>query len=578
MTDHFFSLPDPSATSRAVEAVESLSDGILAIDRNLTVIYMNPAAARLTGWSWQEALGRPASEVFRTVGGTNQLALSAVVEAVLKDDRERSLPLDTVLIRRDGVKLPIEDAISPVHDRLGAVAGAVINFRNASLARILLLKAVHQAHHDPLTDLPNRMILEDRIGQAIASLSRHPHLIGLLYLDLDGFKAINDSRGHGVGDAVLRAVARRLKGVVRGSDTVCRLGGDEFVILLPELPSPEALMSLADLVLASMRMPILVDGETLNLTASIGAVLQKRRHLCAGELLQEGDAAMYAAKQAGGNRVHSQTSATSSFLHRSINLEAALCRALTSEEFRLLYQPQVDLETGRICGVEALLRWQTPDGKLLTPSSFIPVAERSELIIPIGQWVLKEAIRQQVLWRDDGFPEIMMSVNVSPMELRQPGYYSHLESIIQQAGANPGCALLELTESVLRLQTEEKRALFSSLKKTGIRLGIDDFGIGYSNLAYIRDFPIDVIKINSSFIADCTSQQQDASLVRAIINMGRSLHKGVIAEGIETKEQMEFLKGSHCRQGQGYYFSPPITAEALSAVLAEPNLMQTFTG
>ena len=569
MAEEAYINPNPAPISKAVEAVESIGDGVMTVDLDRNVQYLNPAAVRLTGWSAQDAIGQPVSRVFQIMNGETKATLTLPLEDVMDSDEERGLPPGALLTNKNGVELPIEDSISPIHDDTGSVTGAVISFRNASLARILLLKALHQAHHDPLTDLPNRLILEDRISQAIASLQRRPHLIGLLLLDLDNFKQINDTRGHAAGDSVLRAVARILRSAVRGSDTVCRLGGDEFVVLLPEIQDAEDLRTVSDHILGSIQKPIPIDGGPLMLTASIGAILQENDRTSVGDLLRNADAAMYAAKQTGGNRVHTLAPSAPIHAHHGKDLESELCRALEFNEFRLYYQPQVNLRTGEICGAEALLRWKRSDGELIPPLSFIPVAERSELIIPIGQWVLREATRQQSAWRQHGFSDMTISTNVSPVELRDEDYVKHLDSVFQGSALNPSCSLLEITESVLLMQSEEKSSILSAIRLRGLRLGIDDFGIGYSNLAYIRNFPIDVIKIDKSFIADCTSNQQDASLVRAMISMARTLNKGVIAEGVETQEQLAFLRDSGCFQGQGFYFSPPLPADEFTALLAK---------
>ena len=566
-----FDLSKDARARTAVRVMDSLSEGVISVDRDSSITFMNPAAARLTGWTINDAVGVSVSEVFRIVNGATKERQGPLLQTVMESNEVRILPPSSVLVRKDSTEIPIEASIDPIHDESGTVVGAVISFRDASLARVLLLKALHRALHDPLTDLPNRLLLEDRIGQALSSLQRRPHLMAVLFLDIDNFKKINDVRGHTAGDSVLRGIARRLSNAVRGSDTVCRLGGDEFVVLLPEVKSFEDLTAVCEHILSALRKPVLVDGESLLLTVSIGAVLREDTRSSAGDLIREADAAMYVAKQEGGNRLHVFTPATSPSRKWQADFESALCRALEWKEFVLLYQPQIDLKTGEILGAEALLRWNTPDGRTLPPMSFIPIAERCELIVPIGQWVFREAARQMRIWAGQGFSDLTVSVNVSPREFQNPEYVRNLDSILEENGVNPRYAMLEITESVLLSESDRETSLFPEIRQREFLLGLDDFGTGHAGFAYLRQLPIDVVKIDRSFVADSTKDEQGASLVRAMVNMGRSLGKAVIAEGIETKEQLVFLRMLDCHQGQGFLISPPVSAEALTALLQRPD-------
>jgi diguanylate cyclase (GGDEF)-like protein len=431
----------------------------------------------------------------------------------------------------------------------------------------MLLKAMHRAHHDSLTNLPNRTLVEDRITQALSSMQHRPHGMAVLFVDLDRFKSVNDFFGHAAGDSVLRTIAKRMTVALRASDTVCRLGGDEFVIFLPEVRDIENVRLLAEKILEAVRLPVVLDTNTFHVTASIGMVVREDARSTVHEILRDADAAMYRVKAEGGNKALFFQHEMDIHTPRQRNLEHALCRAIEQEEFLLYYQPQVSLTTGRIVGAEALLRWNDPDVGMILPQTFIPIAERSELIVPIGQWVLREAVLQQKEWRQQGFSELVVSANVSAVELQHRDYLVELDRILNEVGAHRGALLLELTESVLLSQTEQEAPVLPALRERGLRLGIDDFGTGYSSLSYLRRFPVDTIKIDQSFIADCTTSDQDAALVRAIVAMGRSLNKAVIAEGVETLEQVEFLNALGCDQAQGFYFGRPVPAGEFTRLL-----------
>ncbi len=544
-----------------------MSDGVITVDLDSRIVFMNRAAEQMTGWSQQESLGELVSEIFQVVNASTRVINWNSLQAAMDDKEQYSLLPDSVLISKSGTEIPVEDATSPMLDDRGQVTGATIVFRNVSASSIMLLKAMHRAQHDPLTNLPNRTLLEDRITQALSSMQHRPHSLAVLFVDLDGFKEVNDVLGHAAGDSVLRMMAKRISTTVRGSDTVCRLGGDEFVLLLPDVREAEDVLLLGEKILAAIRLPIVLETKTLHITASIGVVLEQDARATVNNVLRDADAAMYRAKTAGGDQAllfHAEMDARAP---RHKSLEQEIAKAIEQKEFVLHYQPQVSLATGEVLGAEALLRWARPGADVLSPESFIAIAERSELIIPLGQWVLREAMQQQCAWHEQGYRDLAMSANVSAVELQHGNYLLELDRIMDKVGGTPGKLFMEITESVLLSQTEQEAPVLLELRKRGLRLGIDDFGTGYSSLSYLRRFPVDIIKIDRSFIAECTTSEQDAALVRAIIGMSRSLKKTVIAEGVETQEQAEFLKSLGCDQAQGYYFGPPMPADQFSALL-----------
>ena len=553
--------------THALHALDAIEDGVLNVDTRDKLTYMNRAAERLTGWPLDLCVGRNCSEILKIFDSTSEKAEWDPVRSVESEEPASDLLPATMLIRRDGTKVCIEEFTTPIRDADGLLLGATILFRDVSLARTMLLRAVHRAHHDVLTKLPNRLLFEDRIAQAIASTRRRPHGLGVLYLDLDNFKEINDAEGHDSGDEVLRVAARRIASCLRASDTVCRLGGDEFAILLPEVNGAGDIECIAAKVLKELRLPIHFRKAVFLVTASLGSILYFEGQHSPETLLKEADRGMYRAKQLGGNCACSVSEPLGSRHPGYSGAEGALEQALENSEFFLCYQPKIDLRTDTISGVEALIRWVSPDGRLIHPSSFIPLAERTGLIIPIGQWVLGEALRQKAMWEAQGLPALRILINVSSIELQNLNYLTIFDRICAENAYNQQEVTLEITESVLLDHGGAELLLLAQLRQRGVRLAIDDFGTGYSNLGYLRHFPIDYLKIDRSFIADCTSNEHDAALVKAMIGMGQSLKTRIIAEGVETEEQILLLKRLGCDYAQGFYFAPALTAVDLTEIL-----------
>jgi diguanylate cyclase (GGDEF)-like protein len=482
-----------------------------------------------------------------------------------------------ILIRRDGSELSIEDSCAPIHDRHGKVAGAVMVFHDVSLAHGLTRQLAHQAAHDYLTDLPNRSLLSDRLTQALAAVHRHHTSLAILYLDVDRFKHINDSLGHAIGDRLLQSIASRLTACVRTSDTVSRQGGDEFVIVLIDITGPRDAAICAEKVLDSLRVPHVLDTHEVHVSASIGIAVCPQDGTEAEALLGNADSAMYEAKERGRNNYQ--------FYRRDLNesavarqtLEGGLRNAVARQQLELHYQPIMDIRSGTVAGVETLLRWHHPTRGLLMPADFMAIAEESGLIVPIGQWVLRTTCLQAREWQMAGMTALRYAVNVSAAELRSRDFVAGVATIINETSIEPSILELELTETFLMQDSKSTALVLKSLKDLGVNLALDDFGTGYSSLSYMRRFPIDTLKIDRSFLKDLVTDADDASVVSAVINMGKSLHKLVVAEGVETREQLSFLEAQHCQQAQGYLFSPPVPAETFAPMvrasreMAEPG-------
>jgi diguanylate cyclase (GGDEF)-like protein/PAS domain S-box-containing protein len=557
---------------RAEVTLNSIGDAVVSTDVLGNVTYLNVVAERMTGWSREEAAGQPFAQVLRIVDGATRQIARNPMELAVRLDKTVRLSANCVLIRRDGFESAIEDSAAPIHDRHGKVTGAVMVFRDVSVARALSLQISHLAQHDSLTDLPNRRLLNDRLTQAIAWARRHRSQVAVLFLDLDRFKHVNDSLGHVLGDRLLQSVATRLMACVRGSDTVSRQGGDEFVVLVSELESAEDAAATAQKMLACVAAPHdIVAHHDLQITASIGVSLYPDDGQDAETLMKCADTAMYQAKEHGRNNYQ--------FFRPEMNrraverqwIEGGLRGALDRHEFVLHYQPTMNLETGAMTGAEALIRWIHPDRGLIYPTQFVPVAEECGLIVPIGGWVLGEACRQARAWIDMGLQPIAVAVNISAVEFRDTGFLDHVCSILKNSRLEPRYLELELTESALMQHAESTTSVLQALKDIGVQIAIDDFGTGYSSLSYLRQFPIDVLKVDQSFVHEIAGDLNGTPIVSAMITMGKSLGHRVIAEGVETREQLAFLLAQHCGEGQGFYFSPPVAADEFAKLLqAQP--------
>jgi diguanylate cyclase (GGDEF)-like protein/PAS domain S-box-containing protein len=552
---------------RAQVTLNSIGDAVACTDISGSLTFLNLVAEKLTGWTWQEAAGRPMAEVFRILDTTNREVIPNPMDRAIRRDETGHLPASSILVRRDGFEIPIEDSVAPIHDGEGRTAGAVIVFRDVSVARALALQITHSAEHDFLTGLPNRMLLNDRISQAITLAPRHMKHVAVLFLDLDGFKHINDSLGHPTGDKLLQSIAERLVDCVRASDTVSRQGGDEFIVLLSEVEHAEDAAITARRLLEAVAKPHSIDQHDLHITTSIGVGIYPEDGLDADTLIKNADTAMYQAKESGRQSFQFFKPAMNVRAVERQSIEEGLRRALERKELALHYQPKINLMTGAITGAEALLRWTHPPRGSVSPVDFIPVAEDCGLILPIGAWVLREACTQARAWMDAGLPAITVAVNVSAIEFRDERFLESLFAIVRETGIDPKSLELELTESVLMKHAASTAIILQTVREKGIRVAVDDFGTGYSSLSYLRKFPVDAVKIDQSFVRQISTAGEDTTIVKAVIGMARGLKLRVVAEGVETLEELAFLRAYRCDEAQGYYFSRPVPSQQFAMLV-----------
>ncbi|MDP1672017.1 MAG: PAS domain S-box protein [Burkholderiales bacterium] len=487
--------------------------------------------------------------------------------------RREKAPLGTYdieyrVVHVDGSVRWMHDRAFPirnVHGEVYRIAGIAEDVTEAKLSREQL---AHLAHFDSLTGLPNRVLFNDRLRQAVAQARRNNWIIGILFLDLDRFKRVNDTLGHVTGDLLLKQVAARLTATLRPSDTVSRLSGDEFAVILPELWSPQNAGHVAQKVLRALAAPYDLDGNEVFISVSIGIALYPADSSEIETLLRNADAAMYGAKAAGRNNFQFYTEAMNARAAEKLQLESRMRRALERHEFVLHYQPKVDIASGRISGLEALLRWQSSDQGLVPPAQFIPLLEETGLIVPVGEWVAQATCAQIRAWRDAGIQPVPVAINLSARQLRQPGFSEIMRRALAESGIEPQLIQIEITESSLMENPEEAIVILKQLEALGILLAADDFGTGYSSLNYLKRFPLDALKIDRSFVRDITVDADDAVIARTVITLAHSLGLRVVAEGVENEEQLRFLGENHCDEAQGYLFSKPLPAEACAALLS----------
>ncbi|MEO8343341.1 MAG: EAL domain-containing protein [Gallionella sp.] len=556
---------------RAQVTLNSIGDAVISTDIAGKITYLNVVAERMTGWSQAEAEGHPFSNVFRIIDNATRETLPDPMQSVIRENRTIGLAPDSVLIRRDGIEMVIEDSAAPIRDRSGQVTGAVIVFHDVTAERAMVNKMVRFAQHDPLTDLPNRLLLNDRLVQAIAIAQRRRKKLAVLFIDVDRFKNINDTLGHLMGDKLLLSIAQRLVKCVRDSDTVSRQGGDEFVLLLADVDHTQAVASSAAKILAAMAEKLSIADHDIHITLSIGISIYPADGENPETLLKNADAAMYHAKESGRNNYQFFKPGMNDLAVEQQSLEGSLRHALARQEFVLHYQPKVNLETGEITGAEVLLRWMHPVRGLLYPDQFVSIAEDSGLIVPIGRWVRQQACEQVRAWQNAGFLPTPIAVNISAIELRSEGFLEGIRDMLKETGLDPRYLEIELTESVLIHDIESTMTVLHALKAMGVQLAIDDFGTGYSSLSYLRQFPIDTLKIDQSFVREIHADHGNNTIVSAVIRMCNSLKLRVSAEGVETQEQLAFLQGEHCEEGQGFYFSRPLEASAFAELRGMNN-------
>jgi diguanylate cyclase (GGDEF)-like protein/PAS domain S-box-containing protein len=550
--------------------LDLIGEAVLRTNAHGDITYLNRMAEDMTGWRREEARGHAVADVLRiveSVGGTAVVIVAGVAAQKEKTTAEMGNCRDCRLIRRDGFEFGVDIKVVPMYDHDGSLAGSVVAFHDVSAARAKTLEMSHSAQHDVLTDLPNRALFNDRLMQAIVLAKRQDKQLAVMFVDIDHFKKINDSLGHDVGDKLLQSVAKRLVASVRRSDTISRMGGDEFVVLLSQVEHAEDAAFSARKILRSLAVPYHINNKSLDINVSIGVSTYPANGHDAESLINTADNAMYEAKQHGRNNfqffrreMHEQLAARQS-------LEADLRYALGRNEFVLHYQPILDLQTCRITGMEALLRWLHPQRGMVFPAQFVSIAEEYGLIEHIGHWVRTEACKQVRAWEAAGLGIVPLSVNVSASEFAAKDFLSGIRAVLISTGVEPENLMLELTESVLMQDAEAAVVTLSKLKTMGVQLAIDDFGTGYSSFTYLRRFPSDALKLHQSFVQEITLDPEDATIVSAMINIGKSLQQRVIAEGVETRQQLDFLKRHGCDGAQGYYFSRAVGADQAGKLL-----------
>ncbi|MFA0926083.1 EAL domain-containing protein [Pseudomonas syringae pv. tagetis] len=551
----------------AATVFESTAEGVLITDTNQRINAVNRAFTEITGYSEAEAIGQTPRLL---ASGQHDSAFYASMWHQLAAEGHWQGEISNR--RKDGELYPSWLTINAVRNKANRTTHFVAVFADISSLKHAQARLDYQAHHDPLTGLPNRTLFESRLQSALLHSEESGSLGAVLFLDLDRFKHINDSLGHPVGDLLLKGIAHRLKETLRDVDTVARLGGDEFIVLLPGLLQPSDAQSIANKLLACFNTPFEAGEHELYISPSIGSCVFPTDGNDVATLVKNADAAMYRSKAKGRNRVESYTHDLTTQASERIALEQELRRALDHNQLALAYQPKISLLTHTLVGAEALIRWSHPTFGEVPPEHFIPLAEENGMILQIGDWVLEQACRQMGEWRKTRQPFGPLSVNLAGAQLRQTNLVERIEQLLADNGLEPSCLQLEITEHFIMSQTQEALAVLHKLKTLGVQLAIDDFGTGYSSLSYLKRLPLDILKIDQSFIRGLPEDTHDAAIVRAIIALGRSMQLTVIAEGVENSEQQQFLTSEGCEQIQGYIISLPLQPEEFSERFLLMNL------
>jgi len=543
--------------------LESIHESYFEVDLAGNFTFVNGSMCRLTGCSKEELLGMNHKQF------TNEETAKEVYQAFNKvyTTGEPSKAFDWQVIRKDGVKLFIEASVTLQKDSSGKPTGFKGMIRDITERKQMEQQLSHMATHDTLTGLPNRLMFRQMLNQAIRSAQRHKWQLAVFFIDLDRFKAINDSLGHEAGDRLLQEIARRFKQSLRAVDVVGRLGGDEFVIFIEEVKKLSQVEVVAHKILSTAIKPMVLQGEECRVTASVGISIYPKDGEDEQSLMKNADMAMYVAKEEGKNNYQFYSKNIRSLSNERLSLETNLRRALERKEFSLQYQAMLDFKTGAITGVEALLRWDNPSLGSITPTQFIPVAEETGLIVPIGRWVMKTACAQNIAWQRQGLPPVCMAVNLSLRQLMDDNLLDDINAALAHSGMEPNLLELEITESMLMYDPVHLIAVLTNIKKLGVRLAIDDFGTGYASLAQIRRFPIDTLKVDRSFIHNLPQDSENRSITEAIIAMGKALSLTVVAEGVETQDQWDYLRNHICDEMQGFYFSKPIAPDQFADLL-----------
>ncbi|RJX30138.1 MAG: PAS domain S-box protein [Oxalobacter sp.] len=548
----------------AATVFESSHSAIVITDEKVNIVAVNPAFTRITGYAEEDVVGR--NPRFLQSGRQSREFYQSFWRMLVQEGNWQG---EIWNCRKNGEEYAAWLSVSTMRDESGTVRHYIGIADDITESKEIQERMEYLAYHDSLTGLPNRMLANDRLEQAIVHANRIKSRVAVMFLDLDDFKTINDTLGHSVGDIMLKAVAERLRLCVRESDTVSRLGGDEFLVMLNDVSEIEAINRIAVNMLDKVNKTYHVGEHDLTISTSIGIAVFPEDGSDRDTLLKNADMAMYNAKQSGRNTHRFFAEEMNDYVLEHLLIRNGLARALEKSEFQLHYQPLIELSTGKLVGAEALIRWRHPELGVVPPNRFIQVAEDSGMIIPIGNWVLQEACRQAMNWHRSGWPELVVSVNISAVQFRRGDLEQIVSSALREAGLESKYLELELTESILIQDVDKTLDVLRSLGQLGVHLSIDDFGTGYSSLAYLRRLPVDKLKIDRSFVRELTSRQDDAAIALSIITLAHSLRKRVVAEGVETVEQLRFLQQHGCNEMQGYLFSRPLPVEAFNEFLQQ---------
>jgi diguanylate cyclase (GGDEF)-like protein/PAS domain S-box-containing protein len=565
------------ALQRSEERFRSLvqyaADLITVVDTDGVILYQSDSSSRVLGYLADETVGK---SIFDFTVPEDVLKIKSFLAAALRKPGQ-AISGEVRARRRDGTALPVETIGTALIDN-PSVGGILLTSRDLTERKVFEKKLRHQALHDALTGLPNRLLFMDRVAHGLARSRRNRDLLAVLFLDLDDFKLVNDSFGHKAGDTLLQAIAHRIEGALRPGDTVARLGGDEFAVLLESLHQTNDVAQVTDRIAEQLKEPVTIDGRLIVPSTSIGIALTTAGEGIAEDLLRNADVAMYAAKAAGKARSAFFDERMMTLTWERMALELDLRRALAQNEFRVSYQPIVDLTSRRVTEVEALVRWQHRERGLLEPADFLAVAESTGMIVPIGHWVLKQACEQLRAWQEayGGRAPSRVCVNLSARQFQQPRLVEEIEAVLREARLEPTALTLEITETVMMQDAEGARAVLNQLRGLGIKTAVDDFGTGYSSLTYLRQFPIDVLKIDQSFITRLGIDSENTAIVGAVVSLAKTLNLEVIGEGIEDGRQATALQSMGCDLGQGFYFAKPLGADEVAELL-QPEKPERLT-
>ncbi|WP_446743675.1 putative bifunctional diguanylate cyclase/phosphodiesterase [Silvibacterium acidisoli] len=573
-----------AANMQHAAILDSAALAIITTDLDGSILSANRETERLLGYSTQDLIENRNLAIFHDSFELEQQArilsreLSTTIrpglEAILaRARRSRQDEREWNYVRKDGTRFPVRLTISQLFNPDGGEEGFLAIAQDLSEQKRVEARMQHLAYHDALTNLPNRAFLHEQVTRSLAWARSQNRKVSLAVLDLDRFKHINDTLGHPVGDKVLIEIARRLAISVRQADTVARFGGDEFVILMPGVDDPEQSSEIMQRIRKTLEEPIMVGSHELYTTPSIGISSFPADGNDLETLLRKADRAMYWAKEHGRNTVETYDESMDRNAAAMLEMENSMRRALQREEFFLVYQPIFSIATGRVTGVEALLRWKQKTGKTIPPMDFVPLAEETGMILPIGEWVLRTACRDARKFIETAGCPLRLSVNVSPRQFKAPALFGLIADLLATHNIEPHDLQLEITEGVLLDERDGTAATVAGLRAIGVQVAIDDFGTGYSSLGYLRRFPIDRLKIDRSFVSDVAQTEEDTALAAAIISIGHTLRLKVTAEGVETAEQLEYLRTRDCDEAQGYYFAKPMSFEDLTKFLIDRRQM-----